>query len=320
MRQVLVTGGTGFIGANLVEGLNTEGFHVKVLHRKTSSLAALEGLDFESVIGDVLDDPSQLAPPMTGCEWVFHSAAVSDYWRHGSEWLYQVNVEGTKNVLAAAQLAGVERFVFTSSLAAMGLPRPGRLLDESDHFNLRPGRFPYAHSKHLAELEVKRAAANGLDAVTVNLPMVLGPRDVNEVSGSWVAEAARGRLRILFPGGVNFVAVEDVVYGHLAAARKGRERYILAGTNISYGDAIPIICRIVERPRPRLMIPSRLLPLGAAAVSLARFFFGNRIPVDENQVRLSRFKVYASGEKAVRELGLPHTPFESPCSELMTGT
>ena len=304
--RALVTGGTGFIGANLVAGLNARGIAARVLRRPSSSLTALAGLTYESAIGDILGEVADLTAVMGDCDWVFHVAAVSDYWRHGEDWLYRVNVQGTKNVLAAAQAAGVKRFVFTSSLAALGVPANGKLLNESSQFNLTPSQFPYGHSKHLAELEVKRAVAGGLSAVIVNPVVVLGPRDVNEVSGSLVLEVAKGRLRFYLPGGVNIVAVENVVAGHIAAAERGRvgERYILGGENVSYETALRTICQVVGKKPPCWTIPGWGLSLAALGVDVARLFLDSRILVDGNQTRLSRLNLFADCNKVKREFDL----------------
>ena len=147
VARALVTGGTGFVGANIVAALGERGIVARILRRESSPLNALDGLTYEDVLGDILDPQETLAAAMEGCDWVFHVAAVSDYWRKRTEQLYKVNVEGTANILAAARLAGVRRFVFTSSLAALGLPFDGRMLTESSQFNLRPKRLPYAYSK-----------------------------------------------------------------------------------------------------------------------------------------------------------------------------
>ncbi|MCO5205758.1 MAG: NAD-dependent epimerase/dehydratase family protein [Anaerolineae bacterium] len=309
--NVFVTGGTGFVGANLVAGLNERGIVPRVLHRETSSLRALGGLQFASAIGDVLDPVARLAAVMADCEWVFHVAAVADYWRQGEAWLYKVNVDGTKRMLAAAQQAGVKRFVFTSSLAAMGVPERDDLLTESHGFNLPPHRFPYGHSKYLAELEVRSAVRQGLEAVIVNPAIVLGPRDVNEISGSIITEAARGNVNFILPGGSNFVAVADVVAGQLAAAERGRpgERYILGGENVPYDVVIPTICAIVGRKPPKLKLPGALMPFAAVGVDVARLVLGNRVPIDANQVRIARKFIYADTSKARQELDLPQTPF-----------
>ncbi len=311
--KAFITGGTGFVGANLVEALNREGIEARVLRRESSSLLALDGLEYESAVGDILRPAAQLAELMAGCDWVFHVAAVSDYWRQGTEWLYKVNVEGTKNVLAAAQLAGVGRFVHTSSLAALGLPEAGQLLDESSQFNLAPAQWPYAHSKHLAEIEVQRAVDGGLSAVIVNPTAVLGPRDVNEISGSIVLEAARGLLRFFPPGGTNYVDVADVAAGHIAAAKIGQvgERYLLGGINLSHQEVVTTVCEIVGRPTPKLRISPWSLPIAAVGVRVGRFFLGNKIPMDANQVRLSGATIFADSRKAKKELKLPQTPFNT---------
>ena len=310
--KAFITGGTGFVGANLVAALNEQGIEACVLRRENASLTALEGLDYDSVVGDILQTPAQLAKLMVGCEWIFHVAAVSDYWRQGTEWLYKVNVEGTKNIVAAAQLAGVGRFVHTSSLAALGLPKEGQLLDENSQFNMKPEQWPYAHSKHLAEIEVQKAVDDGLKAVIVNPTAVLGPRDVNEISGSIVLEAARGLLRFFPPGGTNYVDVADVAAGHIAAAKDGRvgERYLLGGVNLSHKEVVTTVCEIVGRPAPSLRIPPWSLPLAAIGVRVGRFFLGNKIPMDANQVRLSGATIYADSRKAKEVLSLPQTPFK----------
>jgi dihydroflavonol-4-reductase len=310
--RALVTGGTGFIGANLVKGLNEAGYTARILRRERSSLEALEGLAYEEAVGDILDIPS-LVPAMEGCEWVFHVAAVSDYWRKGVDWLYKVNVEGTKHVLQAAKAAGAERLVYTSSVAALGVAPEGELLDETHPFNLEPKEFWYGHSKHVAEQAVRAAVEEGLDAVIVNPGIVIGPRDVNKVSGSLVIEVARGLLRFYLPGGLNYVAVEDVVAGHIAAAKRGRvgERYILGGENLSYREAIDTIVAVTGAPRPLFSFPRWAIEPTALMVGLARKVLGTRVPVNENQVRMAGRPIYMNTEKAVRELGLPQTPFRT---------
>lgn len=309
--RAFITGGTGFVGANLVAELNQRGIAARVLHRQSSSLKALAGLTYESVIGDILAEPAVLAEGMADCAWVFHVAAVADYWRQGQDWLYKVNVEGTRRVLQAAQLAGVGRLVFTSSLAAMGVPAFGECLDEMSVFNLRPDQFPYGHSKYLAEQEVQKSVANGLEAVIVNPSVVLGPRDVNMISGAIVVEAARGLLRFSAPGGVNYVDVQDVVVGQIEAAVSGRvgHRYILGGHNITHQQGTHIVCQIVGQKPPPIHLPQWSLPLLGGGVRLARLLLGNRIPLDHTQVKMLGETVYADITKAQQELNLPQTPF-----------
>ena len=312
--RAFVTGGTGFVGSNLVAALAERGIEVRVLHRPGSNLAGLRGVDYRGCIGDVLDDADTLAGHMAGCQWVFHTAAIADYWRYrGRKQLYRTNIDGTRNVATAALRAGAERFVFTSSLAAMGVPAPGRMLTEADEYNLPARRFPYAYSKHLAERELRRVAGAGLAAVTVNPSVVIGPGDVNRIASAMVVEAARGRLRVAAPGGTNFVAVSDVVAGHIAAAERGRtgQRYLLVGENLSFPDAFATVCDIVGQPAPKLVLPRWTIPVAAAGVAAARAVAGPRLPIDAKQMRLSALGLYADGAKARRELGMPLTPFRT---------
>ena len=310
--KAFVTGGTGFIGANLVAGLNELAIQARVLRRESSSLLALEGLTYETAFGDVLDPPEKLARAMEGCDWVFHVAAVSDYWRRDKSWLYRVNVDGTKHILAAAALAGVKRLVYTSSATALGLPADGEILDEESEFSMNSaGNWPYAHSKWLAEQEVRRACDEGLECVIVLPTVSIGPRDLNLVSGSIIVEAARGWGQAYPPGGTNFVAVEDVASGHIAATEIGRvgERYLLGGENLTFKEVAYTVCEIVGRPPPKFRIPNWFLPPMAVAVSGARMVLGNRVPFEARQVRISGENLYFDSSKAVQELGLSATPF-----------
>jgi dihydroflavonol-4-reductase len=234
-----VTGGTGFVGSNLVAGLNDLGIKPRLLHRQSSSLEALKGLEYDTVLGDILDEPSTLSAKLEGVDWLFHAAGISDYWRNGIESLYKVNVDGTRNMLEASRLADVGRFIFTSSLGSFGIPEDGQPINENCTFNLRPDQLPYGYSKHLAELAVLEAFASGLEVVILNPCFILGPRDFKKISGSIVTEAARGILRFNLPGALSFVAVEDVVEGHIAAAQKGEsgQKYILSGPNLTIKEA-----------------------------------------------------------------------------------
>jgi len=305
----LVTGATGFIGANLVEALGQRGWQVRALHRASSSLKALAGLDYESAIGDVTE-PASLAAAMQGVDVVFHVAAVADYWRSNPSRLMQVNVDGTRNVLRAAQEAGVRRVVFTSSCAALGQPPFGQALDERAQFNLRPEAFPYGYSKHLAEQVCLDFARAGLDVVIVNPAVVFGPRDVNLVSSSLVVEAARRGLPFAPAGGVSAIDVADVCAGHIAAAERGRvgERYILTAENLTYQQLFVLLADAVGRPRPRLILPRWVFRLAAPTVGIARVRLGLRLPVSQEQVRFAAETFWFDASKARRELGLTPRP------------
>jgi dihydroflavonol-4-reductase len=311
---VLVTGATGFIGSALCRCLVEQGHSVRALHRPTSSLAALEGLPVNRIVGDVLA-PETLRPALEGAGWVFHAAAQAAYWRH-PEQVVQVAVEGTRNVMRAAWEAGVGRAVLTSSLAAMGVPAPGELLTEHNTFNLPPHRFAYGYAKRQAEIEALQVAAQGLEVVIVNPSVVLGPGDLNQISGSMVIEAARGKAVFWLEGGMNIVHIDDVVAGHLAAARRGRpgERYILAGENLSHRQVLTTLAEIVGRRPPLFEIPGWLVEPAARTMEILGRFV--RLPLDASQLRLSRYYIYCDGSRSRQELALPDPrPFRQAAQE-----
>jgi len=321
----LVTGSTGFIGSQLCRGLLEAGWQVRAFHRPTSRLEALHGLEVEHVSGDITQ-PESLKPALRGVEAVFHAAAMLGEPRR-PEHMYAVTVGGTRSLLSAAMEAGVGRVVLTSSVAALGPPvelePPGRfgfsrarsngepdafhLLDESHTWNYRPEWWRYGHAKYLAELEVQRAVARGLDAVIVNPSVVLGPGDINRVSGSIVIQVARRRVPVAVGGGLNVVHVRDVVRGHLAALERGRrgERYILGGENLTLARFLDLIAAEAGVPAPRLILPPRLVrPLAAPTMLLGRFL---PLPLNGGILRRAGYWFWYDCTKASRELGLAET-------------
>jgi dihydroflavonol-4-reductase len=282
------------------------------MRRSTSSLAALGDLEVEVVTGDIFD-PSSLDAAMEGCELVFHCAAVSDYWRTPTSRIYQVNVEGTRHVLRAALCAGTGRLVYTSSIGALGVPAPGHPLDESSNFNLPSRRFPYGHSKHLAEQEVHEAVARGLDAVIVNPSLVMGARDVHFVGGSALREVKRGLSWFAPAGGANWIDAETVGIGHVLAAERGftGERYVLGGENLAHREALACIADTVGGRRPRLTLPRALTSGGAVAVDALNALWPGMLPFGGDQARMSGIEMYCDCRKAFQGLGLPRTPFQT---------
>ena len=314
--RVLVTGATGFVGSNLAAALTAQRCDVRVLRRESSRLDTLEGIPVEHAIGDILDEESLVAA-INGCERVFHVAAMSEYWRSTKESVYRVNVDGTRNVVAAALRAGVTRFVHTSSVAAIGIPRGGGLADETQEYPPEMEWWAYGHSKYLAEREVIEAVERGLDAVIVNPAIVLGPRDVNFISGSLIRASVKGQLRVVPPGGSNVVHVDAVVAGHLAAADKGRtgERYILGGENVSHWDMAEIIASVTGGARPRVVLPRWLLPPVAWIVDGFNALSRRPPLTTGEQIRLGGEAIYVDVGKAVRELDLPRIPLRKAAED-----
>jgi len=299
----LVTGATGFIGSHLCRALLQAGWRVRALHRPTSNLAAIESLRLELITGDILD-PDSLARALRGVHTVFHAAAESAYWRRPRD-VFQAAVAGTHHVVEAAVAAGARTLVLTSSVAALGVPGPGELLTEEHTFRLPPRAFPYGYAKYQSELTARRLAEGRIHLVIVNPSVVLGPGDLNLISGSILLETARGRSFAYNDGGVNVVHIDDVTAGHLAAAQFGAngERYILGGENLTHRQILTEAARLVGRRPPWLRIPNLAIPPLAALLDLLARFVPT--PINGAQLRMSRHRLWVDTSKAQRDLGLP---------------
>jgi dihydroflavonol-4-reductase len=304
--KALVTGGTGFVGSHVARMLVAAGHTVRVLHRPTSRLDALAGLPYESALGDILDVEA-LHAASAGCDWVFHVAAVADYWRSERHKLFEANVRGTQLVLQAARAQGVRRVVFTSSAAAVG-PRASKTpADEQDDFALSPEQFAYGYSKVLAERAAAEAVANGQDVVIVNPVVVMGPGDLNMISGDFVLKIRRLRWTVpVPPGGVAVTDVRDVARWHVRAAEHGRtgERYLLGSENYPYHRWFALIADVLGVRPPVVPVPRVALPVIASAIGLARDL-GLSLPVDADQVRLGAHPIYFDFAKTWAALGPP---------------
>ena len=314
--NVLVTGGTGFIGSHLATALVQRGDRVRVLRRASSSLIALDGLPVEHSIGDILD-PDAVARAVSGCDLVFHVAALASYWRARREQVYRINVDGTRVVMQACLRAGVPRVVYTSSVAAIGITSDRAPAHEETPFDPLSKTFVYADSKHRAEAEVQRSVAQGLSAVIVNPAAVIGSVDHHLISSSMVVEFARRYVPLVSPGGMAVADVDAVVQGHLAAAERGRsgERYILGGENLSHRDIATTICELAGRRPPRWTIPRWMLRPAAVVVD----GFNRIVPrppiVSGEQVRLGAIDFFFDSSKAVRELNYPILPFRGAAEQ-----
>jgi dihydroflavonol-4-reductase len=303
---VLVTGATGFIGSAVCRHLLQQGLPVRALHRPASDLSALEGMAVERRVGDVLD-PDSLSRAASGVRWVFHVAALAAYWRQRPELVIRSAIDGTRNIVHACRQAGAERLILTSSMAALGVPDRGELLTEAHTFNLPAKRFPYGYAKRQAEIEALELAGSQLEVVIVNPSIVLGAGDVHEISGSLVVQAARGRTFLYTGGGTNIIHIDDVAAGHLAAAERGRpgERYILGGENLTHRQLFNLLADVVGGRPPWLGLPDWAIEPAAASLDLARCILP--MPLDGNQLRLSRYRLFCDTAKARTELGLTRT-------------
>jgi dihydroflavonol-4-reductase len=305
----LVTGATGFVGANLVEALNRKGWRVRALRRKSSSLKALEGLDCESAFGDVVDFDSVDAATRD-IEIVFHVAATATYWRSDTATMYRVNVDGTQNLMRAAKANRVKRVIFVSSAAAIGKPPFGNMRDESGTFNLQPHEYHYGYTKHLAEEAARENVREGLDVVTINPSIIMGPRDVNFIGGSIITELSKRDIPFVPPGGVGMIDVADVCEAMIAAVERGRtgERYLLNGENLWHTDVLRVCKNVVGRNGGVGVLPKPLAKALAYPIDWLRALRFD-LPLSGEQLRLACETFWFDSSKARKELSLTTRPF-----------
>lgn len=252
--KVLVTGATGFLGGWLVPRLVQESFEVKILRRQNSDISALEGLAIEHCIGDVTDKESY-KKAAEGCDAIFHLAGVIAYEPSKRELMEKVNVGGTKNTIEICEELGIKKLLYLSSVVAIGSSFDGEPLNEDSEFNLNHLNLGYFDTKREAEDLVKKAVENtGLHAVIVNPSTIYGKGDAKKGSRKTQLKVAKGEFPVYPPGGVNVVAVEDVVDGIMLAFEKGRpgRRYILSGENLSLEKLFIEIAREAGVKPPKL--------------------------------------------------------------------
>jgi dihydroflavonol-4-reductase len=308
---VLVTGASGFVGAAVARAAVARGFKVKVLMRAAASRANIAGLDVEAVTGDMRDEAS-MTSALDGVRYLFHVAADYRLWARDPNEIANNNLQGARAVMGAAKATGVERVVYTSSVAALK-PVNGQAVDETSRHTPQSVIGAYKLSKLLAEREVeRRIAEESLPAVIVSPSTPIGPRDIKPTpTGRIIVEMANGKMPAFLDTGLNLVHVEDVAEGHFLALERGRigENYILGGEDVPLEVMLGDIGRMVGRKAPRLKLPrAPLFPLAYAAEAVARFT-GKEPFLTADALRMSRYRMYFSSAKAKRELGYQARPY-----------
>ncbi|MBI2820828.1 MAG: NAD-dependent epimerase/dehydratase family protein [Acidobacteria bacterium] len=308
-RTVLVTGGTGYIGRNLVTALLKRGFILNVLVRENSNLSGLEGCNF--FLGD-LTDPDSLRPALQNCSFVFHLAAKVAPWSRDPAVFDGVNVRGHENLLRLCQEAGVRKVLHTSSFVVFG-PSNGRVHTEGSRYNAHPFG-DYDRTAILADHLTQQYRDKGLAVLSLYPTVVYGPgeRTGSSLAARLLGRYARGRLPGLIAGGHqkwNFVHVDDVVAGHLAAMRRGAGgRYVLGGENSSLRDFFKIAAKLLDRRPPRLAIPPKLARLSAAVEELRARWSNHEPVVTRPLVGIIAAHWAFSSERAESDLGYRPRP------------
>lgn len=317
---VLLTGAGGFVGSAVARKLVERGLKVRALVRSTSRTDHLQGLDLELAQGDLLD-PASLARAADNMRWLFHVAADYRLWAPDPSEIVRNNVEGTRNLMQAARTAGIERIVYTSSVATLSGNHGGKPADETARLTPDQAIGAYKRSKVLAERLVEQMIAEGLPAVIVNPSTPIGPCDVKPTpTGRILIEAAQGRIPCFVDTGLNFAHVDDVAEGHLAAMERGMigESYILGGQNAYLAEFLAAIARQSCRRPPSLQIPrTAVMPVAFVSEALARVTKKEPF-VTMDGLRMSKKHMFFTSAKAEKELGYRPRPYGKAVRDAIT--
>jgi dihydroflavonol-4-reductase len=305
----LVTGAAGFLGSHVARQLVARGETVRVLLRSTSTNRAISDLSLEYVTGD-LRDAASLDRAIAGVKRVFHVAADYRLWARRPKEIYDSNVGGTKNMLAAAKRAGVEQFIYTSTVATIAVDRPS-LPNEATDAKLEEMVGHYKRSKWLAEKEVRDAAKNGFPAIVAMPTTPVGPGDWKPTpTGKIVLDFLNGKMPGYVETGLNFVGVEECAAGHMLVSEKGKvgERYLLGGENLTLKQMLDALAGITGLPAPKLKIP-HAVALGVAYADTAfSRLVGKEPQIPVEGVKIARHRMFVDCARAQRELGFRAVP------------
>lgn len=309
---VLVTGASGFLGSAVVRALLDSGESVRVLTRASSDQDNIRGLAVEVIEGDLRSRES-LDRACRNCRGLYHVAADYRLWTANPSELYDSNVDGTRNIMCAALDAGIERVVYTSSVATLGLNADGTPSDEDTPVSLGNMIGHYKRSKFLAERVVDDLVESAaLPAVIVNPSTPIGPRDIKPTpTGRVIRDAALGRIPAFVDTGLNVAHVDDVAAGHLLAWAHGEigQRYILGGDDLSLQAILAIVAENCGRPAPRIRLPRvPLYPIAAIAQSWARLTGGAEPQITIDGLRMAAKKMFFDCSRAEQKLGYQHRP------------
>ena len=308
--NVFVTGATGFIGASLVRELLKDGCSVRVLARSGSDRRNLQGLDVDICEGDLRDRES-LERGLKGCEILYHAAADYRLWTKNPAEMYEINVEGTRNILAAALAAGVSRVVYTSSVGTLGNPGNGTPGDETTHVTLADMVGHYKKSKFLAEREAERFILLGLPLVIVNPSTPVGNLDIKPTpTGKIIVDFLNRKMPAYLDTGLNIIDVEDCARGHILAAQHGRigDKYILGNENLTLRDIFAMLEDIAGIAAPKVRLPYYPILLAAYINEAISACTGKEPLIPLAGVQMARKFMFFNPSKAVAALGLQQRP------------
>jgi dihydroflavonol-4-reductase len=309
--RVFITGATGFVGGHVARQYAAEGACLRLLTRQTSRLDSLAGIDAEMVKGD-LREPEKLRSALSGCDALVHVAADYRLWVRDPKQMYAANVDGTRELLKLAREVGIQRVVYTSSVATMGFKTDGTIVNEETPVSLTDMIGHYKRSKFLAELEAIQAAKAGQHVIILNPTTPIGPGDAKPTpTGRIIVDFLNKKFPAYVDTGLNLVDVAEVARMHMVALERGTpgERYILGGENLTLKQILDRMSAITGLPSPKRKVPH--------SVAMGFAFFDETITgklrgkeprATVEAVRMGKKMMFASSAKAERELGFQVVP------------
>ena len=310
----LVTGATGFLGSALARELLKDGRTLKLLVRKNSDTRNIDDLDCEVAYGD-LQDRDSLKSALTGCQTLYHTAAYYSLWSRDKKLIYDINVQGTRNILESALEMGIEKVVYTSTVGCIGLSEDGSPANENRPMNTATLCNDYKLSKYEAEQVAHELFGRGLPVVIVNPSTPVGPRDIKPTpTGKIILDFLNRKMPAYIDTGLNLIDVADCARGHILAEEKGRlgERYILGNKNMSLKEILLALETLTGLKAPRIKMPYWVAYAAGLACEWASDNITHQPPsVPLAGVKMAKYFMYFDPSKAIRELGLPQNPVEN---------
>ncbi len=316
--KTLVTGATGFLGSAIVRELLDDGRDVRILVRPNADLSNVEGLDLETVHGDLIDKDS-LESAISGCDVVYHAAAYYSFWDKNKNLIFDINVGGTRRLLEAALQLGVKKVVYTSTVGCLGLCPDGSPADENTPHDPATLCNDYKLSKFQAELAAKEYFTRGLPIVIVNPSTPVGPRDIKPTpTGKIILDFLNRKTPAFIDTGLNLIDVRDCARGHILAEAKGSigERYILGNQNLSLQEIFQLLEKITGLKAPTIKMPYWVAYAAGWSCEMAADYITGKPPaVPLAGVKMAKYFMYFDPAKAIRELGLPQNPVENALAD-----
>ncbi len=312
-----VTGATGFLGSHVARALQDNGAELRLLVRSSSNTRNIEQFKDADRVNVDLNDRPALKTALSGCNVVFHVAADYRLWtptKIDVDRMYRSNVEGTRTIIAAAQEAGVQRVVCTSSVATMGFKTDGSLVDESAPVSLGDMISHYKKSKFMAEQVALEAGRKGANVVVVNPTTPIGEQDIKPTpTGRIIVDFLKRKFPAYVDTGLNLVDVRECARGHVLAMEKARpgERYILGGENLMLKQILDKLSAITGLPSPTVKLPYAVaFGFGVLDTLVTGHLLKKQPRASIDEVRMGRKIMFVTSAKAERELGWRTLPVD----------